>query len=640
MRDRNYFSPRLKAEQRESESDTVLLLKFQRQSLAQIESSHRVEDLQAESDILQQFQKPAGVRKHTQSAADRRSKTKIAEGVPDRAKPNVESKVEVSVPIRPIPSPGKIYQAPTARPAAYPNFSLEVPLSEDQNSSRFQAKKDLMFKELEKSTDVARERLPEVEKYFGQTGFSKAFATDNERERKIRAAPVYKRDPAKLDPVKWFQETDMDELWKKIRLNDGVDESQVGRTGLEGNKEVEFLSDDDTVSDHDDELLEEILNENFARQPHLTFVNKLNDRRLHIGFQFVSEYVIREGVRTVPASSNRGCGCAGACIPSSCVCLIKDVRIEPHNPANKTTYKKSIRSYYQSPDDPSITVLHPDYIANELKPENAHFEITECNEKCGCGPKCWNRVVGRGRTVPLEIYMTEFCGFGVRRPGSRILKGQFIDVYLGEVITQAEVEKREDAKHPDAPSYIYSLDWFEMAPVYHVDGEYFGSPMRFVNHSCSPNARSFSVQTHQGDQHVYHLAFFAIRDIEPGEQITIDYCPQEALAGESNADDSVVVAEYDVEMSGSSSTNSRGTPSVTGGADSNSRASKSSSRKSKAREQSQPKISGKPLLPANAAPNIVQEEGRSRCYCGAPNCRTWLWRAPGRQSRKRRRRNI
>ena len=40
-------------------------------------------------------------------------------------------------------------------------------------------------------------------------------------------------------------------------------------------------------------------------------------------------------------------------------------------------------------------------------------------------------------------------------------------------------------------------------------------PMRFTNHSCRPNAR---LSTDHG-----RVEFYALRDIEPGEELTVDY---------------------------------------------------------------------------------------------------------------------
>ena len=64
--------------------------------------------------------------------------------------------------------------------------------------------------------------------------------------------------------------------------------------------------------------------------------------------------------------------------------------------------------------------------------------------------------------------------------------------------------------------------------MYYVDGLNFGTPMRFMNHSCDPNCRVFTVILNQADERVYGLAFFATRDISAGNELNIDYNPQEA----------------------------------------------------------------------------------------------------------------
>ena len=49
-----------------------------------------------------------------------------------------------------------------------------------------------------------------------------------------------------------------------------------------------------------------------------------------------------------------------------------------------------------------------------------------------------------------------------------------------------------------------------------IDGEVGGNETAYINHSCAPNAFMRIVP---GDR----VAFFALRDIAPGEEITIDY---------------------------------------------------------------------------------------------------------------------
>lgn len=48
-----------------------------------------------------------------------------------------------------------------------------------------------------------------------------------------------------------------------------------------------------------------------------------------------------------------------------------------------------------------------------------------------------------------------------------------------------------------------------------VDLAHSTDPMRFTNHSCAPNAR---LTIRDG-----HIEFYALRDIAPGEEITVDY---------------------------------------------------------------------------------------------------------------------
>jgi hypothetical protein len=49
-----------------------------------------------------------------------------------------------------------------------------------------------------------------------------------------------------------------------------------------------------------------------------------------------------------------------------------------------------------------------------------------------------------------------------------------------------------------------------------IDGAVGGNATAFINHSCGPNAFMRAVSDEK-------VAFFALRDIEPGEEITIDY---------------------------------------------------------------------------------------------------------------------
>lgn len=83
------------------------------------------------------------------------------------------------------------------------------------------------------------------------------------------------------------------------------------------------------------------------------------------------------------------------------------------------------------------------------------------------------------------------------------------------------------AKH--GHSYLFGLDWDPDLPeedMFVVDGLKFGAPTRFMNHSCNPNCRMFPATRNQADQRLYDLAFFSLKEIPPGTELTFDYNPE------------------------------------------------------------------------------------------------------------------
>ena len=61
------------------------------------------------------------------------------------------------------------------------------------------------------------------------------------------------------------------------------------------------------------------------------------------------------------------------------------------------------------------------------------------------------------------------------------------------------------------------------SPVFIIDGSKRGNAARFANHSCEPNMISIEVWIETDDSRLPHVAFFALRDIMPGEELTYDY---------------------------------------------------------------------------------------------------------------------
>ncbi|RCH77505.1 hypothetical protein CU098_004270, partial [Rhizopus stolonifer] len=151
--------------------------------------------------------------------------------------------------------------------------------------------------------------------------------------------------------------------------------------------------------------------------------------------------------------------------------------------------------------------------------------IYECNQACECdASKCNNRVVQKGRQIPLQVFKTPNKGWGVRSM-SHIRKGSFVEEYIGEVITVEEGDTRGLIYDKLGCSYLFDMDFAQSElPTKHVIDSYaLGNVSRFFNHSCSPNLEVYAVFYDSADNQMHRLAFFAKRDIQKNEELCFDY---------------------------------------------------------------------------------------------------------------------
>jgi SET domain-containing protein len=85
-------------------------------------------------------------------------------------------------------------------------------------------------------------------------------------------------------------------------------------------------------------------------------------------------------------------------------------------------------------------------------------------------------------------------------------RGGKIADYTGELITNAEANRRANRR---------LLRICAINSRWSLDGSLGGNGTHYINHSCEPN--SFMKILYG------HIQFYALRDIRPGEEITIDY---------------------------------------------------------------------------------------------------------------------
>ena len=122
-------------------------------------------------------------------------------------------------------------------------------------------------------------------------------------------------------------------------------------------------------------------------------------------------------------------------------------------------------------------------------------------------------------------------------------RGEFLDTYIGEVITTEAAESRraQNELSKKKEVYLFDLDKFHedddfdhQDKMFVVDGEYLSGPTRFMNHSCDPNMRQFTVLYNHADYWIYDLAFFAIKDVPARTELTFDYVDSDCLMTAEN----------------------------------------------------------------------------------------------------------
>ena len=106
----------------------------------------------------------------------------------------------------------------------------------------------------------------------------------------------------------------------------------------------------------------------------------------------------------------------------------------------------------------------------------------------------------------LEIKKSSINGKGCFAT-SLFPRGRKIAEYTGERITTVEAERRARRRRV---LRICAID-----SRWSLDGSRGGNGTHYINHSCQPNCYMKILYG--------HIQFYALRDIRPGEEITIDY---------------------------------------------------------------------------------------------------------------------
>ncbi|XP_077943450.1 histone-lysine N-methyltransferase EHMT1a [Gasterosteus aculeatus] len=220
----------------------------------------------------------------------------------------------------------------------------------------------------------------------------------------------------------------------------------------------------------------------------ITCVNDVDSEPIPDNFKYIPDNCV-----TSPLNIDRDithlqhCSCRENCSSSTCMCG-----------------QLSLRCWYDSEGR-----LPLDFCQREPP------VLFECNHACSCWRTCRNRVVQNGLRARLQLFRTQKMGWGVRAM-QEIPQGTFICEYVGEIITDAEANKREN------DSFLFTLD-NKVGDVHCIDARLFGNVGRFINHLCEPNLLAVRVFTMHQDLRFPRIAFFSSRPIKAGDQIGFDY---------------------------------------------------------------------------------------------------------------------
>lgn len=138
----------------------------------------------------------------------------------------------------------------------------------------------------------------------------------------------------------------------------------------------------------------------------ITVVNEVSEHVLPQDFRFINSMVLGDGVEPAEDSFRSGCSCDTdeSCQFTNCLCLADladDGDLEMDGQGSGGPRKAYAYHAHGAKAGLLRSRLH-----------HSTVPLYECHQGCACSNDCPNRVVERGRTVPLQIFRTKDRGWG------------------------------------------------------------------------------------------------------------------------------------------------------------------------------------------------------------------------------------
>ncbi|KZT55053.1 SET domain-containing protein [Calocera cornea HHB12733] len=249
--------------------------------------------------------------------------------------------------------------------------------------------------------------------------------------------------------------------------------------------------------------------------PPIKIVNNIDDDPCpDPTFVYTNKIIYGEGVSPPDLDALQGCDCEGPCDPNSktCTCIHRQKQYSTNEVEGFVHNDKGI-------------------LQSEVEP----LVIVECNSACRCSIACQNRIIQRGRTVPITIKKTREKGWGSFARLSKYLVWTFVGLYAGELLTDEEAEERGIVYDKGPCTYLFDVDFYHIkhdangvlvddGKGHHsIDAYHYGNFTRFLNHSCSPNLTMHAAYINEVDVQKPLLVMYSSRKIDAGEELCFSY---------------------------------------------------------------------------------------------------------------------
>ncbi|KAF7312455.1 Lanosterol 14-alpha-demethylase [Mycena indigotica] len=343
-------------------------------------------------------------------------------------------------------------------------------------------------------------------------------AIDDSPSKKNSETPGIKRDKSKStkpennSSTSWKVKTHIDEDRPKAQLprRKGKERARVFQLRLDLAEKWTLIA------------------KNAERAEAIMFANDLDDEELPSSisptFQYLEdEYTCDDALSEVPQlsqfynSTTKQLEIPGACFVN-CGCRTSDLPngVDCINAAHCACQsEKNGRGFAYTNER-----FNFNYAPNEV--------IVECNSYCSCSTRCGNRIAQRPRQVPIEIFKTPECGWGVRSTAD-VNKGQVLGLYTGKLIRRWDAEQLTGAQKDFCFDLDYQDDEQDPECLLSIDSWQHGNWTRFINHSCDPNLLVQPVVYETIlEQNAGYLAFIARGFIPAGTEFNFDYNPRAA----------------------------------------------------------------------------------------------------------------